>query len=110
MRATLLLLALPLLGACELPVTDPFRREGAWRPTHANDANLAAQVRNPAHLREGVPAFGGSDGQVAAAAVARWRSGRVTPLPASGIAKIEATGTVAPTASGPSGEALTGAR
>jgi len=85
-RAVLLVL---LLGGCEQ--IDPFTREGAWRPTRANEANLRIHVADPAMLDRGVD-DPRSDGAVTAAAVHRYRTDRVKPLAASGVARIQATG------------------
>jgi hypothetical protein len=46
-----------LLGTLALAgcttIIDPFQREGVWRPSGVNDANLASQVANPADLAQG---------------------------------------------------------
>jgi hypothetical protein len=83
-----LVLAL-LLGGCEQ--IDPYAREGVWRPTRANEANLRIHVADPAMLDRGVD-DPRSDGAVTAAAVHRYRTDRVKPLAASGVARIQATG------------------
>jgi len=86
MRTSMLGLAL-LAAAC----ADPYTAPGTWRPSDTNERNLRAMVADPRHLEEGVGAPA-SDGHLSAAAVARLRTDRVRPLPASGIAKIDATG------------------
>jgi type IV pilus biogenesis protein CpaD/CtpE len=48
--SALLLAALALAGCAQI---DPFQREGIWKPSSANDANLAAMVANPADLSRG---------------------------------------------------------
>jgi hypothetical protein len=88
-RTTFLLPLLLLLGACEQ--IDPFTREGAWRPMRANDANLRVHVVDPAMLDRGID-DPRSDGAVMAAAVHRYRTDRLRPLPASGVARVQATG------------------
>ena len=81
-----LLLSLVLvLSACA--AEDPLTRPGLWHPVGANDANLAAMVADPDDLVTGV-ADRRVDGQVAAAAVARYRAGKVKDLPDSNIAKV----------------------
>ncbi len=85
-RAVFLVL---LLGGCEQ--IDPFTREGAWRPMRANEANLRVHVADPAMLERGVDDRR-ADGAVTAAAVHRYRTDRVKPLAASGVARIQATG------------------
>jgi hypothetical protein len=85
-RATLLLL---LLGGCEQ--LDPFAREGAWRPMRANEANLRVHVVDRAMLDRGID-DPRADGAATAAAVHRYRTDRVRPLPASGVARVQATG------------------
>jgi hypothetical protein len=82
-------LALLALGGCG--ALDPFGREGAWRPTAANQQNLRAQLAVPTELTLGTadphaPAAG------AVTAMERLRADRVRPLPASGVATINATG------------------
>ncbi len=73
------------LAACS--VADPLTRPGVWHPTGANDANLAAMVADPDDLVTGVPNRM-ADGQVAVAAVTRYRAGKVKNLPDSFISKI----------------------
>jgi len=87
MRRALILVL--LLGGCEQ--IDPFTREGAWRPMRANEANLRIHVADPAMLDRGVDDRR-ADGQATAAAVQRYRTDRVKPLAASGVARIQATG------------------
>ena len=68
---------LALLSGCAGP--DPYNFPHTWRPTGANDANLAVMAARPADLARGrgtAPA----DAQAAAAAVDRLRSGRVKPI------------------------------
>lgn len=78
-------LLLSLLTGCD--ATDPYRREGIWRPNHANDANLRAMVVSPSDLVRGVESTG-SDGRQAAAALDRQRQDKVRVLPDSNVAKI----------------------
>ena len=68
---------LALLSGCAGP--DPYGFPYTWRPTGANDANLAVMAARPADLARG-RGTGPADGQVVAAAVDRLRSGRVKPL------------------------------
>lgn len=46
------LVSLPLAGCTD----DPFERPGTWRPAGVNEANLRAQVTDPAVLERGVGA------------------------------------------------------
>lgn len=85
-RAAFLLL---LLGGCE--TIDPYTRQGAWRPLQSNEANLRLHVADPAMLERGRGDHR-AEGQTTAAAVNRYRTGRVRSLPASGIARVQATG------------------
>ena len=78
-------LLLPLV-ACVGPL-DPHERAGTWRPVGANDANLRAMIADPDDLVTGV-ADTRADGQVVAAAVARYRIGKVKDLPDVGISKV----------------------
>ena len=90
--------ALPLLTMAGCAQIDPLTKEGIWRPTGANDANLRAMVAVPSDLAYGRAART-SDGHLAARAVDRLRTGRVYPLPDSGISKIGAgSGSAAPAA------------
>lgn len=85
MRAVLIACAfLPLAGCSG---TDPLYRGGLWRPNGANDSNLRVMIADPQDLVSGASSPG-ADGQVAAAAIERYRIDRVKPLPDSGIAKI----------------------
>ena len=84
MRAVSACLAVCLAGCS---AEDPLTRPGLWHPTGANDANLAAMIADADDLVTGVPNRT-ADGQVAAAAVARYRAGKVKGLPDSFISKI----------------------
>jgi len=102
MRASALLLPLLLaLAGCDK--TDPYLREGVWRPNGANDANLRAMVAVPADLAAATPASP-ADGGLAAAALDRLRHDRVLPLPDSGVAQVVpvSSGSAAPPAAAPS--------
>lgn len=48
--SALLFATLALSGCAQL---DPFQREGIWKPSGVNDANIAATVDNPADLARG---------------------------------------------------------
>ena len=74
-----------LVAGCD--ATDPYRREGVWRPNGANDVNLRAMVVSPSDLARGVESYGG-DGQQAAAALDRQRQDKMRVLPDSAVAKI----------------------
>lgn len=91
-----LVAVLVALAGCQ--AVDPLYREGLWRPTGANDANLRAMVAVPSDLAWGAEATGG-DGQRAARAVQRLRQGRTYPLHDVSISKI------APPRSGAGGSA-----
>jgi len=83
-----LLLALPLLAAtagCE--IFDPYKREGTWRPTAANEQNLATMAVLPAERVRGT-GVAGAAGSNAAGAIDRLRADRVKPLPDTGVARI----------------------
>ncbi len=69
--------------------TDPLLNANDWHPTGANDANLAAEVVNPTDLVHGRAPSGGSDGQLATAAVLRLRTGHVKALPNSGLTDFQ---------------------
>ena len=74
------------LAGCQ--ATDPLYREGLWRPTGANDANLRAMVAVPSDLAWGTAAAPGGDGHLAARAVQRLRQGRTHPLHDVAISKV----------------------
>lgn len=75
------------LGGCA--ATDPLLDRTAWRPTGANEANIAAQVVNPVDLVHGRQPVGGADGDMAAAAVQRLRTGHVKALPDSALSDLK---------------------
>lgn len=52
------LLALATLGACSQ--MDPFTREGIWKPSGVNEANMAAMVADPTELWYGRQATQGT--------------------------------------------------
>ncbi len=95
--ATATLLLLPL-AACSL--TDPYEREGTWRPGHSNDTNLRVMLADPADLVRGVDA-NGSNGRQATMAVVRLRNDVVKPLPDSGVSDLKTMATSAPQAAPP---------
>jgi hypothetical protein len=83
-----LVLTLPLLLATAgCAAFDPYRREGTWRPTGANEQNLAIMAVQPAERVRGAGATGAS-GATAAAAIDRLRADRVKSLPDTGLARI----------------------
>lgn len=89
MRNILCALALFALGGCS--VFDPYQREGTWRPTGANDANIAAQIARPSDLVRGVE-YAPGDGTMATAAVTRYRTGKIKQLPDSDLSTIRLQG------------------
>ncbi len=92
MSPVTLRLALALLGLSGCAAIDPLTRDGVWQPTGANDENLKVMLANPADYVSGAsdPV---ADGAVVAAAVSRYRAGKVRRLPDSGLAKIVAVPT-----------------
>jgi len=102
MRPTALLLLPLLLALASCNQTDPYLREGVWRPNGANEANLRTMVAVPADLATAAPA-GPADGGLAAAALNRLRRDRVRPLPDSGVAQVVpvSSGSPAPPAAAP---------
>ena len=76
-----------LLGVAGCAWEDPLTRSGQWHPVGANDANLRTMIADADDLVTGV-ASRAADGQVVAAAVARYRAGRVKDLPDSTISKV----------------------
>lgn len=87
--------SLLMLGGCAQ--IDPLTKEGVWRPTGANDANLRAMVAVPSDLAYGRAART-SDGRSAAQAVERLRTGKVYPLQDVGISKLGGGASAAPAA------------
>lgn len=85
-KTAALLLSLALLGGCT-EILDQQNRDGAWRPSGANDHNLLLMVAQPNEIRSGTGGSG-TDGQTAAAAVERLRTDRVRPLPASSFTNL----------------------
>jgi len=85
-KTAALLLSLALLGGCT-EILDQQNRDGAWRPSGANDHNLLLMVAQPNEIRSGT-STSGADGQTAAAAVDRLRTDRVRPLPASSFTNL----------------------
>lgn len=80
-------LALVLLAVAGCEATDPYLREGTWRPTGTNDLNIAAQIIRPSDLVRGVD-YAPLDGTMATAAVERYRAGKVKKLPDSSLVSI----------------------
>ena len=71
-----------LLAGCDVE-----QRPGTWTPIGANDANLHAMIADPDDLVTGV-ADNRADGQVIAAAVARYRAGKVKELADSSVSRV----------------------
>ncbi len=93
LRASAAVLLVGLTGGCSYlfsPANDPLTRDGVWTPNHANRANLALQIANPADLSRGTGTTGG-DGHIAAIAVARYRDNKVKLLPQVGLSQITTT-------------------
>ena len=89
-RPWLLGFCLVALGGCQ-NVTDPYMREGVWRPNNSNGLNFELQVARPADLLARREAMD-SDGESAAAAVDRLRKDKIRPLPASSLSPIGSSG------------------
>ena len=85
LRRQLLCIVVLSLTGCD--ATDPYLKQGTWRPNGANDANLRAMVVSPSDLVRGVDSSQG-DGRQAAAALDRLRNDKPRSLPDSGIAKV----------------------
>ena len=85
LRHCLSLFVVLALAGCD--ISDPYLRDGVWRPDGANDANLRAMAASPSDLVRGVPSTE-TEGLVAAAAIDRYRNDKARPLPDSGLAKI----------------------
>lgn len=73
----LTVMALLLLVACG---ADSRERDGTWRPTGANAANLRVMIADPAHLDRGVGDPRGR-GRQAADAIERLEDDALKPLP-----------------------------
>jgi hypothetical protein len=101
-RLSVLLCLFMMAGAAALcGCSDPYLREGTWHATGVNNDNLRVLVANPTDLEWGV-SQPGTDGQLAAAAVARFRTGQVKQLPADSISKIgSGSGAVIPSSTSP---------
>jgi type IV pilus biogenesis protein CpaD/CtpE len=85
LRPQLLCILLLVLAGCD--ATDPYLRQGVWRPNGANEANLRAMVVSPSDLVRGVDSSAG-DGRQAAAALDRLRNDKPRLLPDSAVAKV----------------------
>lgn len=98
MRPRLLLL-LTLVATAGCDAMEPYRREGVWRPSGANEQNLAVMSVRPQERVTGTGARG-APGFAAAGAIDRLRTDRVKPLPDTGLARIVTVPNGAPTGSG----------
>ena len=78
-------LALLLPAGCA--AEDPLTREGLWQPTGANEANLRAMIADPGDLVTGA-ADQRADGSIVAAAVARYRAGKLKDLPDASASRV----------------------
>ncbi|MFN6999003.1 hypothetical protein [Elioraea tepidiphila] len=73
------LAAVLLVSGCGA-ASDPSQREGTWRPSGANAANLRAMIVDPSHLRQGVGDPTGR-GRQATNAIERLEDDDLKPLP-----------------------------
>jgi len=73
------LLALLLVSGCGA-AGDPREREGTWRPTGVNAANLRAMIAEPSHLQRGASDPTGR-GRQATNAIERLEDDDLKPLP-----------------------------
>lgn len=73
------LVGLLLLAGCGA-TSDPTQREGTWRPSGANAANLRAMIAEPSHLQQGVSDPTGR-GRHATNAIERLEDDDLKPLP-----------------------------
>jgi hypothetical protein len=89
---------IPCLLAGLAGCSDPYLQAGTWHATGVNNDNLRAMVADPADLVRGV-SQPGTDGQLAAAAVARLRTGHMKALQGDSIARIGAASAAAPASS-----------
>src|SRR4051812_39736288 len=87
MRIRLLLALLLLAATAGCGIFDPYQRAGTWRPSAANEQNLATMAAQPAERVRGTGAQGAS-GAAATGAIERLRADRVKPLPDTGLARI----------------------
>jgi type IV pilus biogenesis protein CpaD/CtpE len=87
---------LTMVAGCD--TVDPLLNQNTWHPLGVNEQNIAAQVANPADLLHGREPTGGSDGDLAAAAVLRLRTGHVKALPDSAVSALKVQS--APSSSG----------
>jgi hypothetical protein len=87
-RVSLLIGVLLIAGCADSALFDPYKREGTWVPTGANDANLRAMVANPHDLVEGTGEHA-SSGAEAAPPVARVLAGKRYPLPQLNAASVD---------------------
>ena len=81
------IVALPL-GAC---TDDPFERPGTWRPAGVNEANLRAQVVDPAMLERGVGAST-DRGQQGAAPITTLEAGKRPAVPTTRLTGVGFSG------------------
>jgi hypothetical protein len=94
-----LLIAFLLAGAGSLGgCSDPYLREGTWHAAGVNEENLHAMLAEPADMQWGV-SQPGSNGQLAAGAVERLRTGQVRVLSSDSIPKVGAGAAQSPPAS-----------
>lgn len=73
------LVAVLLVAGCGA-TSDPTQREGTWRPSGANAANLRAMIADPSHLQQGVSDPTGR-GRHATNAIERLEDDDLKPLP-----------------------------
>ena len=78
-------LALLAVATCE--VTKPYRRKGIWRWTRTNDAGIAAQIIPSSDLLCGID-YAPHDSTMPAAAIGRYRAGKIKKLPDSSLVAI----------------------
>lgn len=78
---------LALAGLTGCAMTDPYQRQGVWRPQGSNEMNFELQVARAADLVQG-RGSDETDADMVALAIDRMKRDKVKPLPAASISSV----------------------
>ena len=90
-----LILAAAIVSLAGCAKYDPFHKEGIWKPAGVNDANITAQLADPADIARGRPATSGTFRTGAGAVDRHWQGGPPRPA-ATGAAGAAGGGPARP--------------
>ena len=87
MKPLLPLAIVALAGLAGCAMTDPYQRQGVWRPQGSNEMNFELQVARAADLVQG-RGSDETDADMVALAIDRMKRDKLKPLPSASISTV----------------------